>query len=94
MSMTDDPTVAKSATADDEPYLIWSNEHRRWWGPGERGYVFAVSKAGRYRRDHAIQICRNALGTAGHLGLLAELPVRLRDVQDFLDGQLIPAGLA
>lgn len=70
-------------------YLIWSNEHRAWWGPGECGYVPQLSKAGRYTRERAIDICRNALGTAGHLGQLgqlAEIPVRLEDVKEFLTG--------
>jgi hypothetical protein len=77
----------------DEVYLIWSNEHRRWWGPGERGYVGRVSEAGRYKRDHALAICQRALGTAGHMGIFAELPVRLRDVEDFTRGQMIQARL-
>jgi hypothetical protein len=71
-------------------YLIWSNEHRAWWGPGERGYVRKISAAGRYSREHAIGICHRALGTALHMGILAELPVRLDDVQAFLQGGFLP----
>ena len=41
-------------------YLIWSNEHRAWWGPNSRGYTPSVHKAGRYDRDFALNICRNA----------------------------------
>jgi hypothetical protein len=29
-------------------WLIWSNEHQAWWGPGNRGYTVYKSKAGRY----------------------------------------------
>ena len=93
------PTVARiqedyrKAFPDDDTYLVWSNEHRRWWGPGERGYVQRVGEAGRYSRDRALAICRNALGTAGHMGIFAELPVRLRDVEDFVRGQMIPGRL-
>ena len=75
-------------------YLVWSNEHRRWWGPGSCGYVKRVSDAGRYSRENAIEICRNALGTAGHIGMLAELPVREDDVVEFLAGAMIPADVA
>lgn len=71
-------------------YLIWSNEHRAWWGPGECGYVPRVSQAGRYSREAALRICANALGTALHMGMPAELPVRSEDVADFIRGMLVP----
>jgi hypothetical protein len=74
-------------------YLVWSNEHGRWWGPGHRGYVKSMRRAGRYSRAEALAICRGALGTAGHLGMLAEIPVRLDDVQEFLAGQPLLEGL-
>lgn len=72
-------------------YLVWSNEHHRWWGHGHCGYVLKVSEAGRYSREAALSICRQALGTAGHIGMLAELPVREDDVLEFLAGAMIPA---
>ena len=75
-------------------YLIWSNEHRGWWGPGERGYVKSAAAAGRYDREQALRVCLNALGTAGWLGMLAELPVRAEDVEEFLRGQMVPGGLS
>lgn len=75
-------------------YLIWSNEHRGWWGPGSSGYVKSVSAAGRYQREEALAICRQALGTAGYMGMLAEIPVREEDVRAFLQGQMVPAGLS
>lgn len=40
--------------------LIWSNEHRAWWGKGERGYVHHILDAGRYPRERALEIVRNA----------------------------------
>lgn len=73
-----------------EKYLIWSNEHRAWWAPFERGYVPRVFDAGRYSRDRALEICRNAIGTAMHIRMLAELPVREADLVAFLDGQILP----
>jgi hypothetical protein len=50
-------------------YLIWSNEHEAWWGPGECGYVTVISKAGRYSREGAEAICRRANIVQRHLGI-------------------------
>lgn len=74
-------------------YLVWSNEHRRWWGPFHNGYVQRLSEAGRYSLSEALAICRQALGTAGHLGTFAEIPVRERDVQEFIKDSMIPGEL-
>ncbi len=41
-------------------YLIWSNEHRAWWGPNGSGYVPHLSQAGRYPRPAALEICKGA----------------------------------
>jgi hypothetical protein len=65
-----------------DPYLIWSHEHKRWWGPGESGYTRHVSQAGRYSHADAVAICAKAIpGNAKALGALPELPVRLSDVE-------------
>jgi hypothetical protein len=40
--------------------LIWSNEHGCWWGPGRRGYVRIIARAGRYSPPVAEAICRDA----------------------------------
>lgn len=37
-------------------YLVWSNEHRAWWGPDHRGYTRAIERAGRYDRGEAFSI--------------------------------------
>lgn len=68
-----------------ELYLIWSNEHGGWWGPNRHGYTRKLREAGRYDRAVAMEICREAVFTAMHIGIIAELPVRLADVLDFLD---------
>ena len=66
-------------------YLIWSNEHRAWWGPGERGYVKRVENAGRYSRNEALAICTRSMpGTSLELGMLPELPVLREDVKAML----------
>lgn len=41
-------------------YLIWSNEHAAWWRSGHLGYTEIISKAGRYSREEAEQICADA----------------------------------
>jgi hypothetical protein len=65
---------------DDELYLVWSNEHRRWWGPAQAGYVDRIRDAGRYSRPVALAICAGAvIGTAQRLNMLPEIPVRLSD---------------
>jgi hypothetical protein len=77
----------------DDVYLIWSNEHRAWWGPGRCGYDRHLSMAGRYTRAQAVEICRDAIPTAMHIGMISEIPVRLEDVHAFLEGGMIPAGV-
>ena len=37
-------------------YVIWSFEHRQWWGHNERGYVDDLADAGRYTRQDAGRI--------------------------------------
>jgi hypothetical protein len=75
---------------DDDAYLVWSNEHGAWWRPGEAGYTRNLAEAGRYSRDRALAICRSAIPTALHIGAVAELPVRLADVDAFLEGERVP----
>ena len=41
-------------------FLIWSNEHRAWWRPAERGYTDAIEEAGRYPRSQAESIVARA----------------------------------
>lgn len=79
----------------DDLYLVWSNEHMGWWMPGGWGYSPALRSAGRYTRDSALRICREAIPTAAHIGLISEVPVRLADVEEFLflSGQMIPAAI-
>ena len=39
--------------ADKEKFLIWSHEHRQWWGPNRGGYTPHVEMAGRYDEAEA-----------------------------------------
>jgi hypothetical protein len=69
-----------------DKYLIWSSEHRAWWGPGRMGYVRRVENAGRYSHEEAMRICTEAMpGTSKLLGMLPELPVPLEDVKVMLE---------
>jgi hypothetical protein len=43
-----------------DPVLIWSIEHAAWWGPSGRGYTRDRAKAGRYPRNTAERIARDA----------------------------------
>lgn len=65
--------------------MIWSNEHRAWWGPGERGYVREVSRAGRYSLARAIEVVTAAqfgrtFSDGAPVGPPPEVIVRLADV--------------
>lgn len=51
-----------SQPATTDQYLIWSNEHRCWWAPEERGYTQCVERAGRYSRTQAIDIAGTGRG--------------------------------
>jgi hypothetical protein len=65
----------------DDNYLIWSNEHKSWWGPNRAGYVARAVDAGCYSHAEALKICSDAIpGTSKAIGMLPELPVRLDDV--------------
>lgn len=41
-------------------YLIWSNEHNKWWGVNCRGYVDSVNEAGRFALSFAVKLCNEA----------------------------------
>jgi hypothetical protein len=34
-------------------YVVWSEEHRQWWGPGGWGYTPSLRLAGRYTETEA-----------------------------------------
>jgi hypothetical protein len=78
---------------ETDEYLIWSNEHRGWWRPDSRGYSPGLREAGRYTREQAMRICREAVFTSMHVGMISEIPVRACDIADFLKGQMVPAAV-
>jgi hypothetical protein len=44
----------------EQYWLVWSNEHKAWWGPDGIGYTKIRKDAGRYTRNEAIEICKRA----------------------------------
>jgi hypothetical protein len=76
---------------ENDPYLVWSNEHGGWWKAGGWGYDPGLKSAGRFTRAQAIKICRDALPTSAHLKMVSEIPVRLADVNEMLEAQIVPA---
>lgn len=41
-------------------WVVWSEEHGAWWGPGWHGYVTSLAGAGRYDKEEAIDIMDRA----------------------------------
>ena len=68
-------------TDQNDTYLVWSNEHRGWWGPGRRGYVADIKDAGRYSRREALDICSNAMPGRPANEPPFEIPVRAADME-------------
>lgn len=52
--------VKQSPQLEDERWLVWSNEHRAWWGWSKSGYVQERSAAGRYSYEEALAIVESA----------------------------------
>jgi hypothetical protein len=62
----------------DRDYVVWSIEHKSWWGPNRSGYTPYLDLAGRYTRDEAIEISRGFFGWK--LAVMPdEVPVLYRD---------------
>lgn len=59
-------------------YLVWSNEHRMWWGPNRQGYTRDIARAGRYTRDEAIKCSSVRDQVPEHP--LPELPIKEDDL--------------
>lgn len=47
---------------NDEPiaWVVWSEEHSKWWGPAEYGYTNSLRRAGRYTEAQAKAIAERA----------------------------------
>jgi hypothetical protein len=42
-------------------YVVWSFEHRLWWGPGRCGYTPDLELAGRYTAEEAGRIVTDSM---------------------------------
>lgn len=96
MDMFDANILARALLKEDDhhSYLIWSNEHRAWWGPSFLGYEKKLTEAGGYTRNEALKICADALpGAMEQMGVLSELPVRRADVLEFITGRFVPESI-
>lgn len=62
-------------------YLVWSNEHQRWWRPNSMGYTPYLKEAGRYTEQEAIKC---ALSGALN-GILAKADVIVADYDTFTE---------
>jgi hypothetical protein len=60
-------------------WVVWSEEHRRWWKAGEWGYTDSLLEAGRYSEAHAKEIERNG-----------NYPLRIMGVNDEFNEVAIP----
>lgn len=74
--------IATLATEMAE-YVVWSNEHKCWWGANRAGYVSRLEEAGRYTRDEALKICVNARGGRQFNSNPSEVPLPLADAALF-----------
>lgn len=79
-------TAGKKA-AEDNLYLIWSNEHHAWWRPDGSGYTRDPLKAGIFERHDALFTawnCRDGWPREGISrpiqSLPSELPIRINDL--------------
>lgn len=64
-------------------YVVWSNEHRAWWGPNRAGYCTSLDQAGRYSREAALSICDGARGGRQYNDNPSEVPILLADAERF-----------
>jgi hypothetical protein len=90
MPWTRDALEPSEELLKSEDYLVWSHEHGAWWASGGYGYAKGLMGAGRFTRDQALTICRDAIPSSASLGAIAEIPVRLADVAEFSKGQIVP----
>lgn len=57
---TDELADPKHPAVNPTRWLIWSNEHGRWWAKHERGYTVERSRAGSFSIERAVEIVQKA----------------------------------
>ena len=70
-------------------WLIWSNEHGRWWAPGRMGYRAFIGQAGRYTIEEASQIVEDANRYQGEHAIPNEVKVLAPEATDRLIGGVV-----
>jgi hypothetical protein len=45
----------------DRRYVVWSFEHKQWWGPNHAGYTPHLAEAGRYTPAEVGGIVTNSI---------------------------------
>src|ERR1700733_2994021 len=78
-----EPGEYVEVTATRGPVLIWSGEHRAWWGPHRSGYFTDKQSAGRYSLQEAILATR-------HDG--PERQIRIEDASELIDNRMKDCG--
>lgn len=73
--------LSQPVLGEGEDYVIWSNEHRCWWGPNSCGYAVELRSAGRYSRQEALDIAKGARNGWTDDGNPDEIAVPLRDAE-------------
>jgi hypothetical protein len=83
-------TLSPAPQADEvtEAYVVWSNEHRAWWGPNHCGYTTHLARAGRYTRDDALSIAKSARNGWSPEGNPDEIALPLADAEFCLPSSL------
>jgi hypothetical protein len=71
-------------------YVIWSIEHTAWWRPEWNGYTPSIRDAGRYEREEAARIVREANIHKFHE---CRIPIAAVDVAAVDNGQLLKDAL-
>lgn len=60
MKKEDTPKSPSGEQPPMQAWVIWSEEHAAWWGPGKWGYTKSLASAGRYSQAEAQAICTQA----------------------------------
>lgn len=68
-------------------WLVWSNEHKAWWGPSSSGYRLKVEQAGRYTWAEALRCCESR--TYSGEKMPPEVPVPSPELEAMLSAAIV-----
>jgi hypothetical protein len=72
----DRAATRQSDMTEQKEYLIWSEEHGSWWGPGNSGYTRSLFEASRYSLSEAKSIVEKANNFLPATELLHEIAIK------------------